>query len=257
MNRDYKIGPIIGVVMLSLIIQIVLLLIYESVLDSSVVDLGYIFLSTIIIIVTRYIISYGLIHNRMGNFKDYLHNIKHLTFNSIGVLFFLELIKAIFELINDSDNAIEFIYLLFSDSLFLTGMGLIIHIVLLIVYLIFLIYINYRYFVVADRDDLPFTFLIRHIFKVGKDLTGHTIKIFLKYVLLPGFVLVLIILSGYQGFIDIGGIPFLALIIVILGEIWDIFITIKYSNVYLDYIGNESMDVKKEVFPKKEETEKE
>lgn len=254
MKREYKLWPLIGVSLIAVVISILLIFLNNAFGQNPVSDLVFIFLSTLLTITTDFIIAYGLINNRMGNLKDYLHNIKYITLKTLAVFLLLDFIETVIAFFADSDNTFEFLYKIFSESSILSGLGLLVYILILILLLIFKIFTNYRFFVVAHRDDLPFTQLIGKIFKTGKDLTSKTIKIFLIYIFLPALIIGLFFLPNILSttVLDVGGVPLLSLIIVIAAGIWGLIITIKYSDIYLDYIGDESTGVKEEILPKEE-----
>lgn len=254
MKREYKLWPLIGVSLIAIAISILLIFLNNAFGQNPISDLVFIFLSTLLTITTDFIIAYGLINNRMGDLKDYLHNIKYITFKTMGVFLLLELIEAVISFYADSDNTFEFLYKIFSESSILSGLGLLVYLLILILFLIFKIFTNYRFFVVAHRDDLTFTQLIGKIFKTGKDLTSKTIKIFMIYIFLPAVFIGLFFLPNILSttVLDVGGVPLLSLIIVISAGIWELIIIIKYSDIYLDYIGDESIGVKEEILPKEE-----
>lgn len=254
MKREYKLWPLIGVSLIAIVISILLIFLNDAVGHNPVSNLIFTFLSTLLTISTNYMIAYGLINNRMGDLKDYLHNIKYITFKTMGVFLLLELIEAVIAFFADSDNTLEFLYRMFTESSLLNGVGLLVYLLILILFLIFKIFTNYRFFVVAHRDDLTFTQLIGKIFKTGKDLTSKTIKIFMIYIFLPAVFIGLFFLPNILSttILDVGGVPLLSLIIVIAAGIWGLIIIIKYSDIYLGYIEDESTGVKEEILPKEE-----
>ena len=137
MKREYKLWPLIGVSLIAIVISILLIFLNDAVGHNPVTNLIFTFLSTLVTISTNYMIAYGLINNRMGNLKDYLHNIKYITLKTMGVFLLLELIEAVIAFFADSDNTLEFLYRMFSESSLLNGVGLLVYLLILILFLIF------------------------------------------------------------------------------------------------------------------------
>lgn len=105
---------------------------------------------------------------------------------------------------------------------------------------------NYTNFVTSDERYLDYNFgkLFKLVVKTGFELTFETIKIFLKFFIIPIIVLLIVIGSvmktSMYGFINIMGI------LLIVSLVYVIFIFSTYmarvSDIYIDYSGYEIKD---------------
>lgn len=187
-------------------------------------------------------IARGLVYNRMGSVGEYMDGINHLDLKIIGVLFVINIIPNLLVLLFVYGVAAtitaDFVaYSNFDAVLPIAGLGLL----MLIGGIIYQAFTHYRYLLAADREDLSFADLFKEIFRTGKDLFGKTIKVYLKRLILPiiVFVVLEVLLVTYgNGFLSVFLLIILPIIFVVYIFIAIIQVLAELSDYYLDYKDN-------------------
>lgn len=228
MKRDFNYLPIIGILLITGILGVIFESLLEDYSDIFRIVIGF---------VVNFIICSGLIHTRRGDFKDYILNIKRINLNVILVGVISDIISAIIVVLILVSAGINTYYSFENTSVKSSGVLVLLIAVMMIFELIF----NYRNFVTSDERYLDYSFwqIFKLTVKTGVDLVLKTIKVFLKFFIVP-IVLFIILLSGLivQGPLSM---LFLILIVISLGYI--IFVMPVYlariSDIYIDYSGYE------------------
>lgn len=248
MKRDFKFSSvlILQLIMTSLIFIIAKLLATNPIeiedMTSSFKNMLSSLLTFIVMTVFQFMIARGLIYNRMGTAGEYMDEISHIDIKMVGVLFLIDIIPAILLVLSvfaiaaiiPSDVVMNSS---FDAVLPIAGLGLLI----LIGWIIYGAFVHYRYLLAADRKDLSFAGLFKGIFKTGKDLFGKTIKVYLKRLILPiiVFVVLEVLLITYgNGFLSILFLIILPMIFIVYFYIAITLVLAELSDYYLDYKNN-------------------
>lgn len=206
-------------------------------------------LSGIISLIASFVISRGLLVNRMGGVGDYLSNVKKLNFKFVITNILILLLMIIINLILFGTMIIGFVrnsgdvnYYL---SLISAGFGMIaLSIILMLIIQLITAYTN---FVVSDprNKDLSIIESIKEIISIGIALIGKTFLSMLKYFIIPLIVFSLIIVFIISDTIKNQGDPssiFVAFVLIVIFALLYIYLLIKYigemSDHYLNFTGD-------------------
>lgn len=258
MKRDFKFSSVLILQLIMIVIVFIitrLLATNPTEIEGMASSLKGIFSSLlrfIVITIFQFMIARGLVYNRMGSVGEYMDGINRLDLKIIGVLFVIDIIPNLLVLLFVYGVAAtitaDFVaYSNFDAVLPIAGLGLL----MLIGWIIYQAFTHYRYLLAADREDLSFADLFKEIFRTGKDLFGKTIKVYLKRLILPiiVFVVLEVLLVTYgNGFLSVFLLIILPIIFVVYIFIAIIQVLAELSDYYLDYKDNHPKTQEKVVY---------
>ena len=249
MKREYKLSSIVIIQFIGILVAIITSTLFEYISqDSSVLTIIAGLITSLISLLFQFAIASGLIRNRMGSVGEYLNQVNLITGRIILINIILSLIVSLFTM------AIGLVGggAVFFQNIVANGVGesigmILIVILIALVSLVFSILITYANFYLADKlvgnerkESLKES--IGNIFKIGKDLAAKTIMVYLKYIIIPLIIAIVIVVlmmtwggndSG-MGFILI--LSLLSLIAVVYGTIATAIVLARLSDNYLDYV---------------------
>lgn len=249
-KKDFKLSS----VLIIQVITVLIIFLLGKLFNGPSIDGGesepstiYSILAMVINIVTNIILAHGLLFNRMGSVSEYLDGYHVIKPTNFGLSLLINVIPTIAVIVTGTFFATSLTMSLLAGSY--TGLGsmLILLIVLLIVSMIYSIFTAYQYFVIADNPDMAFGDLFKKVFVVGKDLAGQTLKVFLKWILAPIIIYIVLIVAmlGSLNGPNIGA----TILVSILSLVFIVYIFIAYalflnqlSLNYLDYKGRDVVD---------------
>ncbi len=200
----------------------------------------YSILSMLVNIVINIILAHGLLFNRMGSVSEYLDGYHVIKPRNFALSLLINVIPTIAVIVTGTFFATSLSVSIMAGNY--TGLGsmLILLIVLLIVSMIYYIFTAYQYFVIADNPDMSFGDLFKQVFKVGSDLAGATVKVFLKWILAPIIIYIVLIVAlfGASSGANIGAGIFagiLSLVFIVYIVVAYVFFLNQLSLNYLDY----------------------
>lgn len=254
-KKDFKLSS----VLIIHIIMILIVFLLGKLFNGPSIDGGdsepsiiYSILAMIVSIVTNIILAHGLLFNRMGTVSEYLDGIHVINPSNFGVSLLLNVIPTIaMTLIGTVFAASLTVSLLAGNS---SGLGSIAFglIIILVLSTIYYIFTAYQFFVIADNPKMPFGVLFKKVFVVGKNLAGQTVKVFLKWILLPViiFIVLTVALFGASSGANIGA----SILAGILSLVFIVYIVVAYAFVinqlslnYLDYKGRYENEASKKI----------
>ena len=242
-NRDFKLSSVLIIqVIMTLIIFLLGKIFNVSSIDETYAEpsLLYSILSMLIYIVTNFIVAYGLLSNKMGSVSDYMKGIRVINPRNFSLSLVVNIIPTIAVLLFGAG-----ISSLITNSILLgkysqTGTITTSLIIVILLSMIYYVFTAYQYFIIADAANMSFSKLFKKIFVVGKDMAAKTIKLFLKWIVLPIVIYLVLIIALFsstsQG--NVGAIVFAS----ILSIVFVVYILIAYANFlnqlslnYIDY----------------------
>lgn len=251
MKRDYKLSSIIIINLIAAMISAIISKILGA--DNSENTITYIIASLLSLVITTiagFAIARGLLKNRMGSLGEYLDNVNFLNSKVFALEFLISLISTaglvsffLTPIQNLTVNALE-------KGEYLPK-NFIIPIALLVIFgMVYDIFTSYKFFVAADKDQLSFGALFKEVFVVGKDLFKKTLPTYIKLMVLPSIIYIVILIATIRSQINqyvlnpamdasMGAIAFilvLALVFLIYIFVASAILQAKLSNFYLDYI---------------------
>lgn len=243
-KKDFKLSSV-------LIIQVITALIIfllGKLFNGPSIDGGeaepstiYSILSMLVNIVINIILAHGLLFNRMGSVSEYLDGFHVINPRNFALSLLINVIPTIAVIVTGTFFATSLSVSIMAGSY--TGLGsmLILLIVLLIVSMIYYIFTAYQYFVIADNPDMAFGDLFKQVFKVGSDLAGATVKIFLKWILAPIIIYIVLIVAmlGSLNGPNIGA----TILVSILSLVFIVYIFIAYA-LFLNQLSLNYLDYK-------------
>ncbi|WP_416334581.1 hypothetical protein ACKRLN_05960 [Anaerococcus sp. DFU013_CI05] len=261
MKRDYKFSSvfIINLIMIVIIAIISVILSQASAdLEAMTISLSGIvsnILRTAVYVIFNFIIARGLISNRMGTVGEYFDNINHFNFKSFFLAFLISIILTL-AIIIFATGIVASIVLSLATGNDPSGLGAGIGVFLLLILalIIYGVFISYQFFVIADNPNLTFGEMFKKVFKVGKDLFGKTIITFLKWIIVPVFLFIVIlsaIFNGLDGTIAIGLILIILLAALVYVLIALTLVVGELSDHYLDYKSKTIDNNEKKVYESK------
>ena len=249
MKREYKLSSIVIIQFIGIVVALITSTLFEYISqDSTVLSIIAGLITSLISLLFQFAIASGLIRNRMGSVGEYLNQVNLITGRIILINIILSLIVSIFTIaIGLLGGGAVFVQNIIANGIGKSiGMILIVFLVA-VVSLVFSILITYSNFYLADKlvgnerkESLKES--ISNIFKIGKDLFGKTIMVYLIYFIIPIIiVLVLIVLMMTWGGNDAGMgfiliISVLSLLAVVYGTFASAIVLARLSDNYLDYI---------------------
>lgn len=254
MKRDYKLSSIIIINLIVAMISAIISKILGD--DNSEITITYVIASLLSLVITTisgFAIARGLLKNRMGSLGEYLDNVNFLNFKVFALEFVISLISSaglvsffLTPIQNLTVNALE-------KGEYLP-INFIIPIALLVIFgMVYDIFTAYKFFVAADKDQLSFGALFKEVFVVGKDLFKKTLPTYIKLIILPAIIYIVILVSiissqmtqyvvnSTGGPASLGAIAFilvLSLVFLIYIFVASAILQAKLSNFYLDYIND-------------------
>lgn len=249
-KKDFKLSS----VLIIQVITVLIIFLLGKLFNGPSIDGGesepstiYSILAMVINIVTNIILAHGLLFNRMGSVSEYLDGYHVIKPTNFGLSLLINVIPTIAVIVTGTFFATSLTMSLLAGSY--TGLGsmLILLIVLLIVSMIYSIFTAYQYFVIADNPDMAFGDLFKQVFVVGKDLAGQTLKVFLKWILAPSIIYIVLIVAllGASSGSNIGAGIFagiLSLVFIVYIVVACVFFLNQLSLNYLDYKGRDVVD---------------
>ncbi len=249
MKREYKLSSIVIIQFIGILVALITSTLFDYISkDSTVLSIIAGLITSLISLLFQFAIASGLIRNRMGSVGEYLNQVNLITGRIILINIIVSLIVSLFTItIGLLGGGV-----VFAQSIIANGIGksfgMILTVILVAVAsLIFSILITYANFYLADKlvgserkESLGTS--IRNIFKLGKDLFGKTIMVYLKYFIIPiVIVIVLIVLMMTWGGNDAGMgqiliISILSLLAVVYGVFATAIVLARLSDNYLDYV---------------------
>ncbi len=242
-KEDFKLSS----VLIIHIIMILVVFLLGKLFNGPSIDGGdsepsmiYSILAMIVSIVTNIILAHGLLFNRMGSVSEYLDGYHVIKPTNFGLSLLINVIPTIAVIVTGTFFAASLTMGTLAGNY--TGLGsmLIFLIVLLIVSVIYYIFTAYQYFVIADNPNMAFGDLFKKVFVVGKDLSGQTLKVFLKWILAPIIIYIVLIVALLGASIgdNIGASIFagiLSLVFIVYIVVAYVFFLNQLSLNYLDY----------------------
>lgn len=249
MKREYKLSSIVIIQFIGIVVAIITSTLFEYISqDSNVLTIIAGLITSLISLLFQFAIASGLIRNRMGSVGEYLNQVNLITGRIILINIILSLIVSLFTI------AIGLLGggAVFFQNIVANGVGksigmILIVILIALVSLIFSILVTYANFYLADKlvgnerkESLKES--IGNIFKIGKDLAAKTIIVYLKYIIIPLIIAIVIVVlmmtwggnDAGMGFILI--LSLLSLIAVVYGTIATAIVLARLSDNYLDYV---------------------
>lgn len=249
MKREYKLSSIVIIQFIGILVALITSTLFDYISkDSTVLSIIAGLITSLISLLFQFAIASGLIRNRMGSVGEYFNQVNLITGRIILINIIVSLIVSLFTITIGllGGGAV------FAQSIIANGIGKSLGMILVVFLvavasLIFSILITYANFYLADKlvgserkESLGTS--IRNIFKIGKDLFGKTIMVYLKYFIIPiVIVIVLIVLMMTWGGNDAGmGFVLLLSILSLLAVVYGVFATAivlaRLSDNYLDYV---------------------
>lgn len=246
MKREYKLSSVVLVILIGAVVSFITSTLFEKIGgDSTVVKLIGTALASFLAFFFQYGLAAGLLRNRMGSVGEYLNQINTINGRFILINIIMSLVTIAFTTsIGFLGGGLVYNAMLTSEARSDNITILVLMILLFLVSVVLSLLITYTNFYLADdnrglkKESIGTS--IKNIFKIGKDLFGKTIKIYLKYTILPlliyGVLLVLtIILIPNDG---LGGI-FLSSLLTVIFVVYMLFasaiVLARLSDVYIDY----------------------
>lgn len=260
MKRDYKFSS----VFIINLIMIVIIAIISEILSQVSADLetmttslsGIVsnILRTAVYVIFNFIIARGLISNRMGTVGEYFDNINHFNFKSFFLAFLISIIPTLAIIFATGIVASIVLSLATGNDPSGLGAGIGVFLLLILALIIYGVFVSYQFFVIADNPNLTFGEMFKKIFKVGKDLFGKTIITFLKWIIVPVFLFIVIlsaIFNGLDGTIALG-LMFIILLAALIYVLIALTLVVgELSDHYLDYKSKTIDNNEKEVYESK------
>ena len=249
-KEDFKLSS----VLIIHIIMILVVFLLGKLFNGPSIDGGdsepsmiYSILAMIVSIVTNIILAHGLLFNRMGSVSEYLDGYHVIKPTNFGLSLLINVIPTIAVIVTGTFFVTSLTMSLLAGSR--TGLGsmIILLILIFIVSMIYYIFTAYQYFVIVDNPNMAFGDLFKEVFKVGSDLAGATVKVFLKWILAPIIIYIVLIVAmlGSLNGPNIGA----TILVSILSLVFIVYIFIAYalflnqlSLNYLDYKGRDVVD---------------
>ncbi|MDU2558928.1 MAG: hypothetical protein E7C95_08105 [Anaerococcus prevotii] len=249
MKREYKLSSIVIIQFIGILVAIITSTLFEYISkDSTVLSVIAGVITSLISLLFQFAIASGLIRNRMGSVGEYLDQINLITGRIILINIIVSLIVSIFTIsIGLLGGGVVFVQNIIANGIGKSiGMILIVFLVA-VVSLVFSILVTYTNFYLADKlvgnerkESLKES--INNIFKIGKDLAGKTIMVYLKYLIIPIIIaLVIVILmmtwrgsDAGMGFILL--LSIISLLAVVYGTFASAIVLARLSDNYLDYV---------------------
>ena len=249
MKREYKLSSIVIIQFIGIVVAIITSTLFEYISqDSTVLTIIAGLITSLISLLFQFAIASGLIRNRMGSVGEYLNQVNLITGRIILINIIISLIVSLFTI------AIGLLGggAVFFQNIVANGVGKSIGMILIVllialVSLVFSILVTYANFYLADKlvgnerkESLKES--IGNIFKIGKDLAAKTIMVYLKYIIIPLIIAIVIVVlmmtwggnDAGMGFILI--LSLLSLIAVVCGTIATAIVLARLSDNYLDYV---------------------
>lgn len=249
MKREYKLSSIVIIQFIGILVALITSTLFDYISkDSTVLSIIAGLITSLISLLFQFAIASGLIRNRMGSVGEYLNQVNLITGRIILINIIVSLIVSLFTItIGLLGGGVVFAQSIIANGIG-KSLGMILTVILVAVAsLIFSILITYANFYLADKlvgserkESLGTS--IRNIFKLGKDLFGKTIMVYLKYFIIPiVIVIVLIVLMMTWGGNDAGMgqiliISILSLLAVVYGVFATAIVLARLSDNYLDYV---------------------
>ncbi len=249
MKREYKLSSIVIIQFIGILVALITSTLFDYISkDSTVLSIIAGLITSLISLLFQFAIASGLIRNRMGSVGEYLNQVNLITGRIILINIIVSLIVSLFTItIGLLGGGVVFAQSIIANGIG-KSLGMILTVILVaIASLIFSILITYANFYLADKlvgserkESLGTS--IRNIFKLGKDLFGKTIMVYLKYFIIPiVIVIVLIVLMMTWGGNDAGMgkiliISILSLLAVVYGVFATAIVLARLSDNYLDYV---------------------
>lgn len=246
MKREYKLSSIVLVILIGAVVSFITSMLFEKIAgDSTVVKLIGTALASFLAFFFQYGLAAGLLRNRMGSVGEYLNQINTINGRFILINIIMSLITIAFTTsIGFLGGNLVYNTMLTSEARSDNVTTLVLMILLFLVSVVLSILITYTNFYLADdnngSNDESILTSIKTIFKIGKELFGKTIKIYLKYTILPliiyGVLLCLTIIFVPND--GLGGI-FLSSLLTVILVVYMLFasaiVLARLSDVYIDY----------------------
>lgn len=249
MEREYKLSSIVIIQFIGIVVAIITSTLFEYISqDSTVLTIIAGLITSLISLLFQFAIASGLIRNRMGSVGEYLNQVNLITGRIILINIIISLIVSLFTI------AIGLLGggAVFFQNIVANGVGksigmILIVILIALVSLVFSILVTYANFYLADKlvgnerkESLKES--IGNIFKIGKDLAAKTIMVYLKYIIIPLIIAIVIVVlmmtwggnDAGMGFVLI--LSLLSLIAVVYGTIATAIVLARLSDNYLDYV---------------------
>ena len=246
MKREYKLSSVVLVILIGAVVSFITSMLFEKIGgDSTVINLIGTALTSFLAFFFQYALSAGLLRNRMGSVGEYLNQINTINGRFILINIIMSLITIGFTTsIGFLGGNLVYNTMLTSEARSDNITTLVLMILLFLVSVVLSLLITYTNFYLADDNNSSkeesIGTSIKNIFKIGKDLLGKTIKIYLKYTILPlliyGVLLILtIIFIPNDG---MGGI-FLSSLLTVILVVYLLFasaiVLARLSDAYIDY----------------------
>lgn len=249
MKREYKLSSIVIIQFIGIVVAIITSTLFEYISqDSNVLTIIAGLITSLISLLFQFAIASGLIRNRMGSVGEYLNQVNLITGRIILINIMLSLIASLFTMgIGLLGGGAVFFQNIVANG-FGKSIGMIFIVLLIaLVSLVFSILITYSNFYLADKlvgnerkESLKES--IGNIFKIGKDLAAKTIMVYLKYIIIPLIIAIVIVVlmmtwggnDAGMGFILI--VSLLSLLAVVYGTIASAIVLARLSDNYLDYV---------------------
>ena len=246
MKREYKLSSIVLVILIGAVVSFITSMLFEKIAgDSTVVKLIGTALASFLAFFFQYGLAAGLLRNRMGSVGEYLNQINTINGRFTLINIIMSLITIAFTTsIGFLGGNLVYNTMLTSEARSDNVTTLVLMILLFLVSVVLSILITYTNFYLADdnngSNDESILTSIKTIFKIGKELFGKTIKIYLKYTILPliiyGVLLCLTIIFVPND--GLGGI-FLSSLLTVILVVYMLFasaiVLARLSDVYIDY----------------------
>lgn len=247
MKREYKLSSVVLVILIGAVVSYITSMLFEKIAgDSTVIKLIGTALASFLAFFFQYGLSAGLLRNRMGSVGEYLNQINTINGRFILINIIMSLITIAFTTsIGFLSSGLVYNTMLANEARSDNVTSLVLMILLFLVSVVLSLLITYTNFYLVDDNNgssknESIGTSIKNIFKIGKDLFGKTIKIYLKYIILPlliyGVLLVLtIIFIPNDG---LGGI-FLSSLLTVILVVYLLFasaiVLARLSDAYIDY----------------------
>lgn len=249
MKREYKLSSIVIIQFIGIVVALITNTLFDYISqDSSVLTIIAGLIISLISLLFQFAIASGLIRNRMGSVGEYLNQVNLITGRIILINIILSLITSLFTMgIGLLGGGVVFFQNIVANGVG-KSIGMILIVILIaLVSLVFSILVTYANFYLADKlvgneRKESFKESIGNIFKIGKDLFGKTIKVYLKYIIVPIIIaIVIIVLMMTWGGNDAGmGFILILSVLSLLAAIYGVFasaiILARLSDNYLDYV---------------------
>ncbi|WP_306484229.1 hypothetical protein [Anaerococcus sp.] len=249
MKREYKLSSIVIIQFIGIVVAIITSRLFEYISqDSAVLTIIAGLITSLISLLFQFAIASGLIRNRMGSVGEYLNQVNLITGRIILINIILSLIASLFTMgIGLLGGGAVFVQNIIANGMG-KSIGMILTVILVaVVSLVFSILITYANFYLADKlvgnerkESLKES--IGNIFKIGKDLAGKTIMVYLKYIIIPLIIaIVIVVLMMTWGGNDAGmGFVLILSLLSLIAVVYVVFATAivlaRLSDNYLDYV---------------------